>query len=199
MISQKEYDAFVKAYEEAMSIIIVKLEALNEDFRRRFSDYPIHNIQKRIKQKDSIEKKLKRKKKEISLYAAANELTDIAGVRVICYFEQDVYSVVQLIKKQSDLIVVKETDYIQTPKNNGYKSYHLVVGVPIYHVDGMEYFPVEIQMRTLGMDFWSSMEHRICYKPEKNMNEKNVEEFRIYAKIVEDMEKRMKNCLLDNG
>ena len=94
-------------------------------------------------------------------------LQDIAGVRIICYFVDDIYNLAKSLKRQADLIVIREQDYIKAPKPNGYRSYHLIVGVPVYCMDGMEYFPVEVQLRTLSMDFWASMEHRISYKKER--------------------------------
>ena len=92
---------------------------------------------------------------------------DIAGARVICYFVNDIYNLVEILKSQTDLIVMKERDYIAGPKPNGYRSYHIILGIPVYCLDGMEYFPVEIQFRTMSMDFWASMEHRINYKKER--------------------------------
>ena len=104
---------------------------------------PIHNIQSRIKSKKSIEDKLIKKEKKPSLTNAKNFLMDIAGARVICYFVNDIYNLVEILKSQTDLIVMKERDYIAGPKPNGYRSYHIILGIPVYCLDGMEYFPVE--------------------------------------------------------
>ena len=88
----------------------------------------------------------------------------MAGIRIICYFESDVYHVAEQIKKYSDMICIRESDYIKNPKPNGYKSYHVILGVPVYHTDRKDYYPVEVQIRSLTMDLWASMEHRIIYK-----------------------------------
>lgn len=159
-----DYFQFVKPYQEAMDFLMVQIKVLNEDYREKYRDYPIHNIQSRIKSKESILGKLKRKGLAENFEVAKNYLTDIAGIRIICYFESDVYHVADQIKKYTDMICVRERDYIANPKPNGYKSYHIVLGVPVYHTDSKEYYPVEIQIRSLTMDLWASMEHRIIYK-----------------------------------
>ena len=121
---------------------------------------------------------------------AKDYLQDIAGVRVICYFVDDIYNLTEILKSQGDLIVIKERDYIGSPKPNGYRSYHVVVGVPVYCLDGMEYFPVEIQFRTMSMDFWASMEHRISYKKERTDKEQLRDELREYANMLVEIESR---------
>lgn len=196
-LTQTEYDDLVKSYQQALQIICVKLESLNEEYRAREFDYPVHNIQKRIKQKKSIEQKLLRQNKPVSVEDAKDSLMDIAGVRVICYFKKDIYEIADQIKRQTELIVLKERDYIREPKANGYKSYHIVVGVPVCTVEGTEYYPVEIQLRTLGMDFWSSMEHRVCYKPceDYRKNENAAQVFEEIADYVEQLEEVMEQCV----
>lgn len=166
---------------------------LNNDYRRKNQNYPIHHIQHRIKQKESIENKLEKNGYETSVDSARNYLTDVAGIRVICYFVENIYDIVCLLKKQSDIVIIKESDYIANPKPNGYRSFHIVFGVPVYHTDGMEYYPVEIQLRTMSMDLWASMEHRICYKGEKK--ELAAAEFKKYAIALRQMEKEMEEFL----
>ncbi|MDR1770772.1 MAG: (p)ppGpp synthetase [Hungatella sp.] len=169
------------------------MDVLNNDYRRKNQNYPIHHIQHRIKQKESIENKLEKNGYETSVDSARNYLTDVAGIRVICYFVENIYDIVCLLKKQSDIVIIKESDYIANPKPNGYRSFHIVFGVPVYHTDGMEYYPVEIQLRTMSMDLWASMEHRICYKGEKK--ELAAEEFKKYAIALRRMEKEMEEFL----
>ncbi|HOO27224.1 MAG TPA: (p)ppGpp synthetase [Lachnospiraceae bacterium] len=192
-ISQEEYDELIKPYIEALTVIQLRLNSLNEEYRSRSIDYPIHNIQNRIKSRKSITKKLMKKTRKITIESAKDSLTDIAGIRVICYFEQDIYNVVSAIKKQGDLIVIKESDYVRCPKQNGYKSYHIVLGIPVFSLEETEYYPVEIQIRTLTMDLWASMEHRICYKNghgiEVTKETKNM--LLLYAQGLEKMEKDM--------
>ena len=192
-ISQEEYDELIKPYTEALTVIQLRLNSLNEEYRNRSIDYPIHNIQNRIKSKKSIIKKLSKRKREISIESAKDSLTDIAGIRVICYFEEDIYNVISAIKKQGDIIIIKESDYVKYPKTNGYKSYHIVLGIPVFSLEETEYYPVEIQIRTLTMDLWASMEHRICYKNghgiEITSDTKNM--LLLYAQGLEKMEMDM--------
>ena len=160
----EDYFRFIRPYQEAMDFLMVQIKILNEDYREKYKDYPIHNIQSRIKEKESIAEKLKRKKLPLNFESARNHLTDVAGIRIICYFESDVYHVAEQIKKYSDMICIRESDYIKNHKPNGYKSYHIILGVPVYHTDRKDYYPVEVQIRSLTMDLWASMEHRIIYK-----------------------------------
>lgn len=160
----EDYFQFIRPYQEAMDFLMVQIKILNEDYREKYREYPIHNIQSRIKEKESIVEKLRRKELPQNFESARNHLTDIAGIRIICYFESDVYHVAEQIKKYSDMICIRESDYIKNPKPNGYKSYHIILGVPVYHTDSKEYYPVEVQIRSLTMDLWASMEHRIIYK-----------------------------------
>lgn len=192
-IPQEDYDQLVDPYKEAMTRLEVRLNGLNEDYRKKYRDYPIHNIQTRIKSKKSIEKKLTHRGHEITAFEAKENFTDIAGIRVICYFIEDIYNIVSLVKTQNDLLIVKESDYIAYPKPSGYQSYHMVLGVPVYRIEGMQYYPVEIQFRTLSMDLWASMEHRICYKGETP--DDIVYEFKHYSNELAQMERKMKALL----
>lgn len=192
-ITQEEYDRLIKPYSEALAIIQIRLNSLNTEYRSQSREYPIHNIQQRIKSKSSIVKKLEKKKIPVTANTARDELRDIAGIRVICYFENDIYSVVEAIRKQTGILVISERDYVKQPKENGYKSYHIVLGVPIYTLEETQYYPVEVQIRTISMDFWASMEHRICYK--NGQNEEVSEEVRNtlkgYAEQLKEIEVSM--------
>lgn len=190
-IQETEYMRFIQPYEDALKNIRVRLEVLNDDYRRNYQNYPIHNIQYRLKKRISIEKKLEKRRMEVSTASARDYLTDIAGIRIICYFVRDIYAVVSLLKKQSDIVIIKESDYIKNPKSNGYRSYHIVFGVPVYHTDGMEYYPVEIQLRTMSMDLWASMEHRICYKKDESCLEEAALKFQEYARLLNNLEEDM--------
>jgi putative GTP pyrophosphokinase len=192
-MTEEEYVCFIQPYEDALKNIRVRVDVLNNDYRRKNQNYPIHHIQYRIKQKESIENKLDKNGYEASVDSARNYLTDVAGIRVICYFIRDIYAIVSLLNTQSDIVIIKESDYIANPKSNGYRSFHIVFGVPVYHTDGMEYYPVEIQLRTMTMDLWASMEHRICYKGEEK--EQAVEEFKKYAIALRQMEDEMEEFL----
>ena len=121
-IPQEEYDQLVEPYREAMTRLEVRMNGLNEDYRKKYRDYPIHNIQARIKSRKSIEKKLASKNLPVTAYTAKDNLTDIAGIRVICYFVEDIFSILSLVKTQTDLLILKESDYIHYPKESGIKA-----------------------------------------------------------------------------
>lgn len=194
-IPEEIYQELIRPYTDAMNNVRMRLEILNKDYRKKNNNYPIHYIQTRIKRKTSLEKKLQKKGLPLTAEAAADHIRDIAGIRVICYFEEDIYAVADLLKQQQDLIFIRERDYIKNPKESGYTSYHVIYGVPVYHVDGMEYFPVEIQIRTMSMDFWASMEHRICYKNEDARKEELQKSLVRFSKELKDMERSMKGHL----
>ena len=188
-MTNEQYYTVIQPYTDAMNLILTRLDILNHQAGDRDEPQPIHSITSRIKEKDSIEKKLRKKHSDGSVRDARALLKDIAGIRVICFFERDIRLLAGCLKKQADLIVISEKDYIKNPKPNGYRSFHLILGVPIYHLDGMEYYPVEIQFRTISMDFWAAMEHRICYKnqPVNEMEMRSA--FLQYSDILEKMEK----------
>ena len=188
MTNEQYYD-LIKPYEDARRILYTRLEILNHSlYRDKRALGPVHNTQSRVKEKRSIEEKLKRMGLKDSIFNAKDSLQDIAGIRVICYFVEDIYNMAGILKRQPDLVVIKERDYISHPKPNGYRSYHIVLGIPVYCLDTMEYFPVEVQLRTMAMDFWASMEHRVCYKKNPDNREEVEREFRRYAQVLEDIE-----------
>ena len=188
-MTKEQYYALIHPYSDAASLVLARLDVLNHQAGDQEESRPIHGISSRIKDKASIEQKLKKKHAGESPEDAKALLHDIAGIRVICFFERDIRHLADCLKKQSDLIIIKEKDYINTPKSNGYRSYHLILGVPIYYMDGTEYYPVEIQFRTISMDFWAAMEHRICYKNQPFNEMEMRSAFRQYSEILEGMEK----------
>lgn len=198
VIGEEEYYRFIKPYEEAMEFLMVQIKILNNDYRDKYKNYPIHNVQSRIKSKESIIGKLKRKELKEDFITAKDYLMDIAGIRIICYFKDDVYQIVDRFKKYSDIVWIKERDYIGTPKPNGYRSYHMVLGVPVYHTDSKEYYPVEIQIRTLTMDLWASMEHRILYKGGDIEREKAGWIFKRFALQLKENEEELYQILKNN-
>ncbi len=166
-MNEREYYELISPYEDAMNMLQTRIQVLGHSLYAKKEDQLYHDIQYRIKTKESLEKKLIKRGLEPTVSNAKDCLRDIAGIRIICYFLEDIYTLVDLLTKQSDLIFVREKDYIKNPKENGYRSYHLVVGVPVYCSDATEIFPVEVQIRTIEMDLWASMEHRILYKGKK--------------------------------
>lgn len=190
-MTNEQYYELIKPYEDASRMLLGRLELLNRNlYASRLEYRPIHNIQSRIKEKKSIEDKLHRLGHRDGVLNARDYLQDIAGIRMICYFVDDIYNMVAVLKKQSDLVIMKEKDYIAFPKPNGYRSYHIVVGMPVYCLDTMEYFPVGVQFRTMSMDFWANMEHRICYKKSPEHREILEQEFRKYAGVLQEIEEQ---------
>ncbi len=161
-----EYAAqdILQKYHAAMRQAEVRLETLDQDLKLRKHRNPIHHIESRMKSVPSIFEKLQRYGKEPTLEDMERHVMDIAGLRVICSYVEDAYSISGMLQSQDDLEVVKVKDYIAYPKPNGYRSLHLVVKVPVYFLDRKEHIPVEIQIRTVAMDFWASLEHDLKYK-----------------------------------
>lgn len=191
-MTNKQYYDLIKPYKDAVRVLDTRLEILNHGlYPGSIKSGPIHTIQSRIKEKRSLEDKLSRLGCTLSASNARENLQDIGGLRIICYFVRDIYNLVRALKKQRDLVVIKEKDYIKNPKDNGYRSYHIVLGIPVYCLDMMEYFPVEVQLRTMAMDLWASMEHRVCYKKEPDNREELAAAFKGYAQILEEMEKEL--------
>ena len=188
-MEEKDYQELIGPYRECLGNMENRLKILAEDYKEKYGEEPIHHMQSRIKTKESVEGKLEKKGLESTAEEARYYLRDIAGVRVICYDLEGIRKLAKALKKQGDLEIVKEKDYIANPKANGYKSYHLVVGVPIYRVDGMEYYPVEIQLRTMAMDLWASLEHRSCYKRSEEGRQAWREKFLQYSLLLEEMER----------
>ena len=155
-------------YTSALKEVGTKLEILNDEFQHVHSYNPIEHIKTRIKTPESIVKKLKRNGHETSIENMVKYVNDIAGVRLICSFTSDIYKLAEMIGNQTDLKVLSIKDYIKNPKESGYKSYHMLVSVPIFLSDSVVDTKVEIQILTIAMDFWASLEHKIYYKFEGN-------------------------------
>lgn len=151
-------------YNSALKEVGTKLEILNDEFQHVHQYNPIEHIKTRIKTAESIVKKLKRYGYEATIENMVKYVNDIAGVRLICSFTSDIYRLAEMIGNQSDLKVLSIKDYIKNPKESGYKSYHMLVAVPIFLSDSVVNTKVEIQIRTIAMDFWASLEHKIYYK-----------------------------------
>lgn len=155
-------------YDSAVKQLTLKFEVLNSEFNVLYARNPIHHIESRIKSPESIAAKLTKKGLPLTLEAAREYINDIAGVRVVCNYIDDVYRVAEMLERQNDLEIIKRQDYIKTPNYNGYRSLHLDIRVPVYLSDRTEYIVAEIQIRTIAMDFWASLEHDIRYKADKS-------------------------------
>lgn len=178
-------------YDSALKEINTKIEILNNEFVHIYNYNPIEHIKSRLKTPDSIVKKLKRYGFEVTIDNMVEKLSDIAGIRIICSFTSDIYQIAEMITKQSDVTVLYVKDYIKNPKPNGYKSYHMVVTIPIYLTDGPVDTKVEIQIRTIAMDFWASLEHKIYYKFEGDAPEYISRDLRECAEMVSTLDEKM--------
>ena len=178
-------------YDSALKEINTKIEILNNEFVHIYNYNPIEHIKSRLKTPDSIVKKLKRYGIEVTIDNMVEKLSDIAGIRIICSFTSDIYQIAEMITKQSDVTVLYVKDYIKNPKPNGYKSYHMVVTIPIYLTDGPVDTKVEIQIRTIAMDFWASLEHKIYYKFEGNAPAYLQQELKACADVVNMLDVKM--------
>lgn len=163
-----ELAELMHVYNSAMKEISTKLEVLDDEFHIRNSHNPIHHLECRIKGIKSIADKMERYGVQPTMDSVRENVQDIAGVRVICNYIDDIYVIEKLLLQQADITLVKRKDYIEQPKENGYRSLHLVVKVPVFLSDKTEHVPVEIQMRTIAMDYWASLEHALRYKNDKN-------------------------------
>ena len=171
-----EYLVMQNLYESAVKQLKLKLEVLNDEFNVLYARNPIHHIESRVKAPDGIIAKLLKKNYPVSIESAMKNVNDIAGVRVVCNYIDDVYSVEEMLLRQADLELVKRQDYIATPNYNGYRSLHLDIKVPVYLSDRTEYVVAEVQIRTIAMDFWASLEHDLRYKADKSKLPKGINE-----------------------
>ncbi len=178
-------------YNSALKEVGTKLEILRDEFQYIHKYNPIEYIKSRIKEPESIVKKLKRNGYESTIDNMVTYVKDIAGIRIVCSFTSDIYRLAEMIGKQNDLTVVSVKDYIKNPKDSGYKSYHMLVTVPIFLSDRVVDTKVEIQIRTIAMDFWASLEHKIYYKFEGNAPEYISRDLRECAGIVSMLDAKM--------
>ena len=169
-------------YSSALKEISTKLDILDDNFNHIYKHNPIHHMERRVKEMTSLVKKLQRKGLTIDAETAKANILDIAGIRVVCNYLEDIYVIEKLLLKQEDVKLLKRKDYIEHPKENGYRSLHIVVSIPVFLADRVEATPVEIQIRTIGMDMWASLEHKIRYKNNTN---------------TEDYKDKLKECAVE--
>lgn len=182
----------IQKYQAAMREMKVRFEILDQDLNLKKHRNPIHHIESRIKKPASIFEKLERYGKEPTLENLERYIMDVAGIRVICSYIHDVYNLLDLLYKQDDLEIVTVKDYISNPKPNGYRSLHVIVRIPVYFLDNKEFIPVEVQLRTIAMDFWASLEHDLKYKAVSEVEGiDSRDELKDCSLIIEDVEARM--------
>lgn len=187
----KDLKFFTLKYSAAMNETVTKLKILNEDFETRYKRSPIENIENRIKTPESLIKKMIRNDVAFNFEDLQNNIYDIAGVRVICSFVSDVYTIVKMIEDNDEFTIVRKKDYIQNPKPSGYRSLHLIVKVPVYLTTGKEDVYVEIQIRTMAMDFWASLEHKIKYKYDGTVPQEVLDELVECADSIAEADEKM--------
>lgn len=188
---EDEWKKVMLMYDSALREVNTKLEILNNEFKLHHQYNPIEHITSRIKSPQSIAKKIRHNGRELTVENIVKYINDVAGIRIICSFTSDIYRIADLIAKQSDVQVLKVKDYIMCPKPNGYTSYHMIVSVPIFLSNNMVNVKVEIQIRTIAMDFWASLEHKIYYKFEGNAPERIRKELKECADIVSFLDHKM--------
>lgn len=180
-------------YKSALKEISTKIDILNSEFVHSHRYNPIEHVTQRIKRPDSIARKLKRIGYEPTLENMEKYLCDIAGIRIICSFTSDIYRIAGMIARQDDVAVLKIKDYLKHPKENGYKSFHMVVTVPIYLSTGTVNTKVEIQIRTIAMDFWASLEHQLRYKKDFDFTEDMARELLYCADLSAELDSKMES------
>ena len=187
----QKFQELMMRYNAAIREVRTKFEVLNDEFSFRNSRNPIESITSRIKKPVSIAEKLRRMGCPLTLESVSENLNDIAGIRVICSFIDDIYMVAELLARQDDITVVRVKDYIQKPKPNGYRSYHMIVEVPVFFSDGKRPMRVEIQLRTIAMDFWASLEHQMKYKQDSADRPEIAAELKSCAETIAATDARM--------
>ena len=190
-VLQREYARIKPVYEAGIREINARLETLDSEFSLKFMHNPIHHLETRVKSLDSIIVKLHSLGYPISVSCAKKTLHDIAGVRVVCRYVDDIYRIADLLLAQDDISLILRKNYIENPKPNGYRSLHIVVDVPVYMSQGKLYVPVEIQIRTVAMDFWATLEHGIRYKSTDAVPQRIVDELRACADVITETDYKM--------
>ncbi|MBQ9023287.1 MAG: GTP pyrophosphokinase family protein [Eubacterium sp.] len=178
-------------YESAIKEVRTKLDILSEEFQNNYRYNPIEYVKSRIKTPENIVKKMRRNDYEITMENMVEKINDVAGVRIVCDFTADIYRLVRMIRNLKEFEVIREKDYIAKPKDSGYRSYHLIVKVPVYTTTEVVKTKVEIQIRTIAMDFWATLEHKIYYKFEGNAPDYISKDLRTCADIVAQLDDKM--------
>ncbi len=188
-----QFREFMMMYECAVKEIRTKFEILNDDLSVTHNRNPIEMIKSRIKSPQSIIDKMQRKGLEINLNSLMYFINDVAGIRVICSFIDDIYEVADMLVSQDDITLLEVKDYIKNPKPNGYRSYHMIVEVPVFFASRRQKMKVEVQLRTIAMDFWASLEHDMKYKREIEGSDAVVAELKDCADHIAELDKRMQD------
>ncbi len=188
-----DYEKCMAYYRCAIMEVETKFNVLNTEFSLQYDRNPISSIKSRLKNPRSITEKMERRGLEVTLENMEQHLNDVAGVRVICSFPEDVYALADALQKQDDIRILQTKDYIKYPKQNGYRSLHMIVEVPIFLRHEKRIMKVEIQLRTIAMDFWASLEHQLRYKKDYEFTDAMVKELFECAKQSAELDEKMDN------
>jgi putative GTP pyrophosphokinase len=186
-----ELTRFMMAYKFALDEMTTKINILKDEFNYIHDYNPIEHVKSRIKSPESIFKKVQRKGIDYSLESIKENIKDIAGMRITCSFKDDIYKLSSMIANQKDITIIEYKDYIKQPKPNGYQSLHMILGIPIFMSDREELMYVEVQIRTIAMDFWASLEHKIYYKYNKEVPQKMLAELKEAADMAAHLDQKM--------
>lgn len=189
----KDFQAFMMMYNCAIKEVKTKFEVLNDEFAVMNNRNPIEMIKTRLKNPKSIIEKLRRKNYPLNMDSILNNIFDVAGVRIICSFVDDIYKIASMFAKQDDITVVEVKDYIKNPKENGYRSYHMIVEIPVFFSSKKMNMKVEIQLRTIAMDFWASLEHNMKYKKDIQNSEEIMRELKKCSDLIAETDLKMQD------
>jgi len=192
-----ELTRFMMAYKFALDEMNTKINILKDEFNYIHDYNPIEHVKSRVKSPESILKKVQRKNLDLSLSSIQENLKDIAGIRITCSFVTDIYKISEMLQTQKDIKLLDCKDYIQNPKPNGYRSLHLILEIPVFMSDGEQLIPVEIQIRTIAMDFWASLEHKIFYKYNKEVPQTLLTELKEAATTAAELDIKMERINRD--
>ena len=183
-------------YRSALKMAVAQLEILDEEFATMYDHSPIHHIEYRIKTLESITEKLQRRGFEVTIDNIFAHIQDVAGVRVICNYLDDIYYMRRLLTRTESFGIQREADYIKEPKETGYRSLHLILDVPIVISEGTLHLPVEVQLRTIAMDMWASLEHELRYKSDRNFSEKDADRLRLCSEAIGEIDREIQRIYL---
>ena len=183
-------------YRSALKMAVAQLEILDEEFATMYDHSPIHHIEYRIKSLESITEKLQRRGLAVTIDNIYAHIQDVAGIRVICNYLDDIYYMRRLLTRTESFGIHRETDYIKEPKETGYRSLHLILDVPIVISEGTLHLPVEVQLRTIAMDIWASLEHELRYKSDRNFSDSDAARLRLCSEAIGEIDREMQRIYL---
>ena len=195
-VKDRTFEKLMFIYSTAIKELKTKIEIIQDEYKLFYNYDLIDHVNTRIKKSESILQKMKKKNLELNYREMIENINDIAGIRIICPLKKDIFSVRNLVQKLPGINIITEKDYVTHPKESGYSSYHLIVEVPVTLSQNIVYVKVEIQIRTIAMDFWASLEHKMKYKPEEEIDKKSSKEWVNCAKAIQKLDNRM--MLLNN-